>query len=126
MDDGQREGRVDVEVVVKGVGSAVLLDDVVNIYGGGFVRIGGFHFDSAYVFQPLGIGEGDTRYPGTMPAGIDADDKFAPVVIVVKFMVKPFHCGKCLWVFHKRVNDGEAIGQFAGIVKLPVKSNDLV
>jgi hypothetical protein len=61
-----------------------------------------------------------------MTAGIDADDEFPFSVIAVEFMVKPFHGGECFRILYKRIDDGKALGQLAGIFKLFIEGNDLV
>ena len=87
--------------------------EIHNLNRRDFVRACRLHLNTANTFQSFRVCKWHTRNASTMTARIDAKNKFSPIKIVVKFMIKLFCHLHGFWVFHERVNHLKFFWQFA-------------
>ncbi len=76
--------------------------------------------------QPFGIREryaGDTR---AVTAGIDSDNKFPDMLVVIIFIVEPLHHLNCFRIFQKGIHHLKACRQRVTEIQLLIKSNDVL
>src|SRR5690554_441740 len=87
--------------------------------------MGRMHPDTTGSFQPFGVGKWHPGHPGTMSAGIDADQKLPGPVIRIEFLVKSGHYLQGFRVVQIGVERPKSIRQFPVVIKILVKSNNL-
>ena len=86
--ESERNDRIDEEIPVKSVRSAVDVNHFVDKHGGGFVRRFACVGDLTLLVQALGVCEGNPCHAGTKATRIDSQNQMSGMVIVVEFTVE--------------------------------------